>query len=226
MKYMLMDADRNIIQDHTGTMIDTSAYISIQNSGAASLNSNINIRINSVDEADHTDDSPGYDTYILFGFFYESNYDADYYDVMEEWDTLWNANYSASVTFTVDMDICRVTSVNKYDLRDTDHEGLIGVLGVGSSYSGWSTGEYKHIIDTPQKKFYYSPWVQSPACGYTINYSVQWKTYYDTYIDLPPFITWDDANKWFIVQSDDEIDLTTLRQTYTIVLTGTIATSE
>ena len=64
---------------------------------------------------------------------------------------------------------------------------------------------------------------RTPAaqCGYTIDYSAMWRTYYNTVIALPSFITWNHAQLRFEIQSNSPSDLTTTYQTYSIELTGT-----
>ena len=66
----------------------------------------------------------------------------------------------------------------------------------------------------------------STQCGYAITYEAKWRTYYNTLIDLPYFITWSEADRTFTIYSTDENDLTTNYQTYTIELIGTVAESD
>lgn len=93
---------------------------------------------------------------------------------------------------------------------------------------------------TPTEKYPYTAWTDNPeagtarspavVCGYDVIYSVQWRTFYDTVLDitLPDMIYWQydpatsSGTHSFWVQSDDIIDPNTERQTYTIELTGTI----
>lgn len=105
--------------------------------------------------------------------------------------------------FDLDMLNCQIGSFNK----DAD-----------------SAEEY--ILYTPVEKYPYTAWTDNPVagtarspatvCGYTVNYSVKWRTFYDTLIDitLPNFIFWrweTDGEHTFWVQSDDIIDPNTER---------------
>ena len=102
----------------------------------------------------------------------------------------------------------------------------------------------EYILYTPVNKFDYTAWVpvhdattlNSPAtdCGYVVQYTSKWRTFYDTELPLPDFIhwqwpTWDPSSTqrhslW--VQSDKLIDVTTERQTYVVEITGTILTTD
>ena len=120
--------------------------------------------------------------------------------------------------FNLNMRNCQVSSFNKFTLTDIDDHT--------NTYSGWGNS-YNVILNTPIKKFPYTAWTESivsntnryaasPTCGYAITYSVKWRTYYDTVISLPPFITWKDTNAdgtdpQFWMQSTDTLDLTTAR---------------
>ena len=154
----------------------------------------------------------------------------NFYDDYEDYDTVLNSDASLLVGFTLNMLRCQVTSYNTRRLVDLDNP----------VQSSWNY-VYNHIIWTPIKKFDYLPWVESTGnnfyngeatCGYTINYSVQWRTYYDTLLPLPPaLMVWNNAGhgnsgSYFHVQSDAELDVTTRRQTYQIELTGTIDSAE
>ena len=61
---------------------------------------------------------------------------------------------------------------------------------------------------------------RAPAsdCGYTLDYTAQWRTYYNTVIALPAFIVWDHVNLRFEVQTDDPSHLTSVYNTYDIEL--------
>ena len=105
---------------------------------------------------------------------------------------------------------CQVTSFNK----DAD-----------------SAEEY--ILYTPTEKYPYTTWTDNAQSSYiksgdtncddyVIQYSVKWRTYYDTILTIPVFITWKDSLPAFWVYSEDLIDVTTERQTYVVELTGEI----
>lgn len=110
--------------------------------------------------------------------------------------------------FKVNMKNCQVTGFNK----DNDQT-------------------YNYILYTPVIKKPYTAFTDiaqagtirtGSNCGYTVNYKVEWETYWGTRITIPTFIEWYEGSTTFWIQSDDTIDLTDERQTYTIVLTGSI----
>ena len=61
--------------------------------------------------------------------------------------------------------------------------------------------------------------IEIPQCEYTLSYTPTWKTFYDTEIDLPSFITWNESERRFEIYSEDPDDIDTTRQTYTIQMT-------
>lgn len=71
----------------------------------------------------------------------------------------------------------------------------------------------EYILYTPVEKYPYTPWTDNaqpgyiPAaqtnCGYTLNFSVKWRNFYDTELAVPTFIQWQSALPAFWVQSDD-----------------------
>ena len=84
--------------------------------------------------------------------------------------------------------------------------------------SGDTTHSYN--IYTPVEYLTYSLFTQThqggterssgQVCGYTINYSAKFLTYFGTVIDLPSFIVWNHADLRFEIQSNDPTDITTL----------------
>lgn len=51
-------------------------------------------------------------------------------------------------------------------------------------------------------------------CGYDITYTASWLNFYDTVIDLPPFILWSEADRRFEIYSADPDDIDDTRQFY------------
>lgn len=80
----------------------------------------------------------------------------------------------------------------------------------------------------------YSTFVQVPDsstlpagnsdCGYVLTYTAKYRTFFDTLVDLPGFVVWDQASRQFEIFSDDEADLTTPYRTYSIELTASTST--
>ena len=85
------------------------------------------------------------------------------------------------------------------------------------------------------EKVDYTAWVDvaeagtnrhSSNCGYVVQYSVQWKNFYGTYLSVPTMVNW----KWdpvtetgshaFWIYSDDTTMVEYDRQSFTIELTG------
>ena len=66
----------------------------------------------------------------------------------------------------------------------------------------------------------------SERCGYTLTYTASWLNFYDTVIDLPPFITWNESDRRFEVYSADPDDIDTTRQFYVIQLTASVSLTD
>ena len=89
---------------------------------------------------------------------------------------------------------------------------------------------------TPVEKIPYTPWTDNayggyiPAgqsnCGYTLNFSVKWRNFYDTELSVPTFIEWKSSLPAFWVQSDDTTGVQYDRQEYVIELTGSTDISD
>ena len=43
----------------------------------------------------------------------------------------------------------------------------------------------------------------SERCGYTLKYIAKWFDFYETLIDLPPFVTWNESERRFEIYSED-----------------------
>ena len=105
------------------------------------------------------------------------------------------------IGFTVQINSCQVTALNS---------------DIDSSVT--------YSLGTPVVYKPYTVFTENgTSCGYTINYSTSWLTYYGTTLaTLPPFVTWNHANTRFEALSTSDTDLTTAYQTYAIQLKGAI----
>ena len=79
------------------------------------------------------------------------------------------------------------------------------------TYNIYTPVEYKSYL--PFTQVHVAGTEKPPAsdCGYTLDYTAQWRTYYNTLIALPTFIVWDHANLRFEIQTDNVSDLSTVQ---------------
>ena len=100
-------------------------------------------------------------------------------------------------------------------------EGSMSQLGFGANsqitYNVYTPVYWIYLPEVTQVLESSSPYRSSAQqCGYTLTYTPTWKTFYDTQIDLPPFVTWNESERRFEIYSEDPNDIDTTRQTYLI----------
>ena len=108
-----------------------------------------------------------------------------------------------------------------------------------ASFTKDSDQTLTYILYTPLLKHDYTAWVDvaevgttngASNCGYTVEYSAQWKNFYETDLALPTMVNW----KWnsgagfhaFWIYSDDTSMVEYDRTDFTIELTGCTTTTD
>ena len=98
---------------------------------------------------------------------------------------------------------------NDHPTADAYFESLTINMRACEIQSMTTSGDSSHTynIYTPVEYVSYSAFTQthvtgtersaSAVCGYTIDYTAMWRTYYNTVISLPSFIVWNHANLRF-----------------------------
>ena len=89
-------------------------------------------------------------------------------------------------SFTINMRACMISQLT------TSGDGTLTYnLYTPVEYISYTAFTLTHVAGTEQPP--------NTDCGYTLDYTAQWLTYYGTVISLPSFITWDHSNFRFEV---------------------------
>jgi hypothetical protein len=130
------------------------------------------------------------------------------YPILTNKDMHWLAE-----PFTVTLKNCQVNSFNMPTLADV-------------TWNVYTPVYWHYVADFTENPDASTVKSGDTDCGYVITYEYKWKTYWDTVIDLPAFLTWNNVDKRFEWQTDDPSWITTVMNTYEIQVIGTIDSTQ